>query len=727
MTAACGLTTTTLHHSHSFLHDDNDNENNANDIQISMSNSSDASSDFFSPISCYGSAAKAAAAATKRRNGSSTTTTTPKGSRYRNSNSNPTTAEKLPPLHDSSWIGARLSPIGSFDREAAVEDDDDDDEHNEQDRLALLYHRALQESLDAAARQAASLRNKGNQNGRWRNAAAAAAAAVPHERTHLLAPHHYFNHHNASSDTATTTRKRGRSSQPLPQQPQHYFPLHPLWDRRRRRHGHPRTSNLPYHYRLDDTSYSFDPNDDEDEDADAYNNNDNDFYHGSATNQHRLALLRRDRNDINHKEQHYPYARYCCCQNDDGCCCCCCCCFGWCGRRCGGGDTSRYLPSFGTVLCTIAGLLLLAMLLYDAVYDFRHSYYYSLNNYYNSNNNNNNNNYRYNMEENGNTTMWSWALLQQWFQWEQQQGNHSTWITILTMRPRWSTFLLFGALIVDAPAPYQELNGSTSLVFFSSPWRHALHDLLVRLFYSSQFQQPWRFVTSSMLTTNVVEYLLVVLSWRLISLAATRVPWWFWGWRFAAAVAVGQWWTLLVGGGVQGARTSEQSLASTPVRLTGCLAWGTCGILCFVGTKCPSRRLVFFWLAILLVALSLVEQSSLLTTRPYGSVWGAVASSLSGWAAAAASNAQTVAQRERDQVQRQRPSPPEHHYQYYPDMVRTSPRTAMTLSEQETTSSSPLPLLAWLDFMCWLYRLVVAAMVVTPFGWALLTMLRNNT
>jgi len=40
-------------------------------------------------------------------------------------------AERLPPLHDSSWIGARLSPIGSFDREHHSEDDDDDDEHEQ--------------------------------------------------------------------------------------------------------------------------------------------------------------------------------------------------------------------------------------------------------------------------------------------------------------------------------------------------------------------------------------------------------------------------------------------------------------------------------------------------------------------------------------------------------------------------------------------------------------------
>lgn len=76
-------------------------------------NSSGESSDFFSPISV---------------------------SFFGGNQSN--TDHQLPPLHDSSWIGARLSPIGSFDREGSSDDDE---------RYTSVYHRALHESLEASA------------------------------------------------------------------------------------------------------------------------------------------------------------------------------------------------------------------------------------------------------------------------------------------------------------------------------------------------------------------------------------------------------------------------------------------------------------------------------------------------------------------------------------------------------------------------------------------------
>ena len=51
----------------------------------------------------------------------------------------------LPRSHDTSWIGARQSPIPSFDRED--EDEEDDEEAN---RATEIYHKALHESLEAA-------------------------------------------------------------------------------------------------------------------------------------------------------------------------------------------------------------------------------------------------------------------------------------------------------------------------------------------------------------------------------------------------------------------------------------------------------------------------------------------------------------------------------------------------------------------------------------------------
>lgn len=59
----------------------------------------------------------------------------------------------LPRNHDHSWIGARQSPIPSFDREEEDDDDDDDNdgvEDEEANRATEIYHRALHESLEAA-------------------------------------------------------------------------------------------------------------------------------------------------------------------------------------------------------------------------------------------------------------------------------------------------------------------------------------------------------------------------------------------------------------------------------------------------------------------------------------------------------------------------------------------------------------------------------------------------
>ena len=110
--------------------DDNDDSGSAagklNTIAKNPNNSSTASSsDFFSPISMAFFGGKVS----------------------------------LPRSHDTSWIGARQSPIPSFDNE-----DDNDDDHKQQycdndsyddddddEKLTLAYHRALHESLLQAA------------------------------------------------------------------------------------------------------------------------------------------------------------------------------------------------------------------------------------------------------------------------------------------------------------------------------------------------------------------------------------------------------------------------------------------------------------------------------------------------------------------------------------------------------------------------------------------------
>jgi hypothetical protein len=97
---------------------------------------SSADSDFFSPISASFFRPKSSA----NRGGSSSSAQI-----HQQQGEQQGSGEKLPPLHDSSWIGARLSPIGqSFDNESA--DDNDADEG----QFTSAYHRALHESFENA-------------------------------------------------------------------------------------------------------------------------------------------------------------------------------------------------------------------------------------------------------------------------------------------------------------------------------------------------------------------------------------------------------------------------------------------------------------------------------------------------------------------------------------------------------------------------------------------------
>ena len=167
--------------------DDNDDRN------------SSADSDFFSPISASFFRPKQQQQPSKQQQPPHHRTK-PQGS-----------GEKLPPLHDSSWIGARLSPIGSFDNEAAADDDDDDDDDR---RKTSAYHQALHDSIEAAD------------------------FIVANERTRLLRPpvvvqqqsNHASNTHPHSrgrpfSNTATAQARGGQ---------QHHLnrssTIHPLWD-----------------------------------------------------------------------------------------------------------------------------------------------------------------------------------------------------------------------------------------------------------------------------------------------------------------------------------------------------------------------------------------------------------------------------------------------------------------------------------------------------------------
>jgi len=131
----------------------------------------------------------------------------------------------------------------------------------------------------------------------------------------------------------------------------------------------------------------------------------------------------------------------------------------------------------------------------------------------------------------------------------------------------------------------------------------------------------WRMLSSAFVCSSLVEWVVVLVGWRLVVVANSKSPTWHrWIGVYLSSVFVGQLWTIAwdVGGSSNGGATT-----------TGCVAWGTAGVLCQLGTVRPRRRFCcFLWAASLLV-LSLLQ-------RPLGSVWGATGAAFFGWSLAAA-------------------------------------------------------------------------------------------
>lgn len=182
MTTPAKATTTTNRRSftaagtHNSTNNNNDNHHHQHDNLDGYQHSSGESSDFFSPISLsfFGKPSQ-----------------TQQQQQHQ---------QETP--QDTSWIGARLSPIGSFDREP-VDEDDDEDEDN--DQRASIYEKetkqqkALHESLRSAR--------------------------FVTERTRLLET----NSHHTSSVTATAMPSYSLSS---PHQRRHTTTafIHPMWN-----------------------------------------------------------------------------------------------------------------------------------------------------------------------------------------------------------------------------------------------------------------------------------------------------------------------------------------------------------------------------------------------------------------------------------------------------------------------------------------------------------------
>jgi hypothetical protein len=161
----------------------------------SSSSASDPSSDFFSPISI------AFFQKQKQRNGTSSS------------------HEKLPLSHDSSWIGARLSPIASFDREGIAEEEEEDEE-NDNEANDNHEHSPLT-SLPLHVHPNASYHQYANN-----------AFLGIKETTRLLPSQSHIYTHNATQQPPSNNIPSFRNSK-----------IHPLWNSPRMMHNHHYTNN----------------------------------------------------------------------------------------------------------------------------------------------------------------------------------------------------------------------------------------------------------------------------------------------------------------------------------------------------------------------------------------------------------------------------------------------------------------------------------------------------
>jgi hypothetical protein len=146
------------------------------------------------------------------------------------------------------------------------------------------------------------------------------------------------------------------------------------------------------------------------------------------------------------------------------------------------------------------------------------------------------------------------------------------------------------------------------------PWLAPFPDTLLlfgallpyKIFYVEEF---WRIFTSAVMPCSLVEWLLVVASWRLVLLASPLLPRYRWAGVYCLSTFTGQIWML----------------AWDPTALSGCVAWGTCAVLVSLGVVSPSRRMILHLTASVLIILVMLE-------RPHNSILGAVGSCFFGWA-----------------------------------------------------------------------------------------------
>ena len=146
---------------------------------------------------------------------------------------------------------------------------------------------------------------------------------------------------------------------------------------------------------------------------------------------------------------------------------------------------------------------------------------------------------------------------------------------------------------------------------WSLPWLSPSNAVLQRFgafmpYQMLEYGQWWRMLTSAFMSTSVMEWLLVIWSWRALLWGGAK-PTRKWCYVYLLAAFTGQIWMMAFDlSGVAGAAT-----------------WGSSGVICAAGGAKPRQRFLLFMTAIAIVILAFLE--------PTNSVVGAIGGSFFGW------------------------------------------------------------------------------------------------
>ncbi|CAB9526750.1 expressed unknown protein [Seminavis robusta] len=244
---------------------------------------------------------------------------------------------------------------------------------------------------------------------------------------------------------------------------------------------------------------------------------------------------------------------------------------------------STVLCRWGTVVCSSAAISLIGMGLYDAY----HSYYYD----YDGDDNN--------AQQQVNSVLHAWR-------WPWGQPSPETSRVAGGLIP---------SLVISSSS--NDNNNNTTLSY-------------------------WRFLASGLQCHSIAEFILMFLGWFVVARPSIHtLSTGTMAALYSSCTMTGQSWMLAVWW-LTSKQQQQQDDSSTLV--VQCAAWGTCGVLCFVGMLRPQRRFGCFVICIALVVVSLAQamwwlppttnqqEVDIQPGNPLPIVVGCTASAFCGWA-----------------------------------------------------------------------------------------------